>query len=132
MLFRSTDYLDERFYKKNPSKHNINKFSSGGEEALKIANKKHDVVSIKIYDKRETELPSVGLLKLKDAETGQLIWVDTSNSNVRERYLRWTRERESHLREIFTRSGVDAINIRTDQSYIKPLMNFFKKRGSRK
>jgi len=103
----------------------------GFEDALKIANKKHDVVAIKIYDKRETEMPSMGLVRLKDAETGKIMWVNTSNQRVRKEYETWNRTAENQLKEIFTKSGTDSVTLRTDQSYVKPLMNFFKRRGQR-
>ncbi|MFH1319462.1 MAG: DUF58 domain-containing protein [Bacteroidota bacterium] len=114
IAFLLTDFLDEGF-----------------EDALKIANKKHDVVAIRIYDKREIEIPPVGLIKLKDAETGKFMWINTFNKAVRQDYRKWNIKNESQLKEIFTKSGVDAVTIRTDQSYIKPLMNFFKRRGRR-
>jgi uncharacterized protein (DUF58 family) len=102
------------------------------EDALKLANKKHDVVALHIYDQRETELPNVGLMRIKDAETGEVLLVDTANSSVRERYRKnWTMH-ERKLFDAFSRSGVDKAKIRTDQSYVSPLMFLFKKRGSKK
>ena len=104
--------------------------NDGFEDALKIANKKHDMVAIRIYDNRETEMPPVGTIKLKDAETGKFMWINT-NKTVRKNYNTWNEKREQQLKEIFIKSGVDSIALRTDQSYIKPLMGFFKRRGSR-
>jgi uncharacterized protein (DUF58 family) len=101
------------------------------DNALKIAGKKHDLVALKIYDKREKEIPSLGLVKLKDAETENIISVDTSSRNVRESYNKWWLINESKLYEIFSKSGVDFVNIRTDEDYIKPLMRLFKKRGTK-
>ena len=103
--------------------------NDGFEDALKIANKKHDMVAIRIYDNRETEMPPVGTIKLKDAETGKFMWINT-NKTVRKNYNTWNEKREQQLKEIFIKSGVDSIALRTDQSYIKPLMGFFKRRGS--
>lgn len=103
----------------------------GFEEALKIANKKHDVVAINIYDMREQELPAIGLMRLADAETGSVIWVDTAKKQVRDNYKKWRQKTEESLKSIFRKSGVDSINIRTDQSYIQPLMNFFRIREKR-
>lgn len=102
---------------------------SGFENAVKIANKKHDLIAIKIYDERETKLPPIGIVKFKDAETGELKWVDTSNSNVRKQYADWWTESDKALEEIFKRSKVDSISLRTDEDYIRPLIKLFKKRG---
>ncbi|NOU59195.1 DUF58 domain-containing protein [Marinifilum caeruleilacunae] len=99
------------------------------ENALTIANKKHDVVALKIYDQREMELPSIGLIKIKDAETGEYSWVDTSNKKVRDRYAGWWRKQEENTTEVFKRSGVDVANIRTDQDYVRSLINLFQRRG---
>jgi uncharacterized protein (DUF58 family) len=97
-------------------------------DALKIANKKHDLVALRIYDKREQELPDIGLVKMIDAETGQLKWIDTSDKNVRTHFFVKAKEREGYLKEIFNKSGVDSTNINTAESYIKPLINLFKRR----
>lgn len=97
-------------------------------DALKIANKKHDLVALRIYDKREQELPNVGLLKLVDAETGTLKWVDTSDKKVRTQYLANSKKHEASLKEMFNKSGVDTANINTEESYIVPLTNLFKRR----
>jgi len=98
------------------------------EESLKIVNRKHDVVGLRIYDRREAEIPSMGLVQLKDAETGALIWADTSNRKVRENYAQWWNNRQTALRDIFIRNGVDHVSIRTDEDYVKPLINLFKQR----
>jgi uncharacterized protein (DUF58 family) len=97
-------------------------------DALKIANKKHDLIALRIYDKREQELPNMGLVKFMDAETGAIRWVDTSDKNVRIHFLAAAKKREALLKETFNRSGVDAADINTAESYIKPLMNLFKRR----
>ena len=97
-------------------------------DALKIANKKHDLVALRIYDKREQELPNVGLIKLVDAETGELKWVDTSNKSVRTQFIVNAKKREAYLKETFNKSGVDTANINTVDSYIPPLTNLFKRR----
>jgi len=99
------------------------------ENALTIANKKHDVVALKIFDQREQELPSIGLIKIKDAETGEYSWVDTSNKKVRDQYAAWWRKQEADNTEVFKRSGVDVANIRTDQDYVRSLIALFKRRG---
>ncbi|MBR8534849.1 DUF58 domain-containing protein [Carboxylicivirga sediminis] len=98
------------------------------EDALKIANQKHDVVALKVYDKRETEIPSIGMIKLKDAETGQYHWADTSNRAVREAYSKWWRETDETTRRLFSKCGVDNVSVRTDDDYVKALISLFKKR----
>lgn len=97
-------------------------------DALKIANKKHDLVALRIYDKREMELPDVGLVKFMDAETGTLKWIDTSDKDVRIHFYAEAKKQEAFLKEIFNKSGVDSADINTAESYIKPLMNLFKRR----
>jgi uncharacterized protein (DUF58 family) len=109
--FIISDFLDERF-----------------EDALKIANQKHDVVALKVYDKRETELPPIGWMKLKDAETDKFMWVDTSSKQVRESYSKWWRDTDAKTKSIFRRCGVDNVSVRTDEDYVKALITMFKKR----
>lgn len=96
--------------------------------ALKIANKKHDLVALRIYDKREQELPDIGLVKIVDAESGNYKWMDTSDKKVRTHYAVNARKREDQLKEMFNKSGVDTANISTSESYIVPLTNLFKRR----
>ena len=103
----------------------------GFENAIKIANRKHDIIAVKIYDERETEIPNIGLIKVKNAETGKKIWVDTSDPKVRSNYLIWAKRTDKKLDNLFTRSGVDIAKIRTDQDYVKPLINLFKRREAR-
>lgn len=97
-------------------------------DALKIANKKHDLIALRIIDKKETQLPEVGLIKLKDNETGKHMWIDTSDKSFRKQFQINQLKFETDLKDAFSRSGIDATNIFTDESYIKPLMNLFKKR----
>jgi uncharacterized protein (DUF58 family) len=100
----------------------------GYARSLQIANNKHDVAALHVYDRRETSIPAVGLLRVKDAETGAERWIDTSKSRVREKYaMKW----ESHLeimKEIFTRAGVDSVSMRTGEDFVKPLLRLFKQR----
>ena len=98
------------------------------EKALRIANQKHDLVALQVYDHRETELPAIGLVKLKDAETGQFKWVDTSDRLVRESYSRWWTTRDQQVQTIFAKSGVDSVKVRTDEDYVRSLITLFKKR----
>jgi uncharacterized protein (DUF58 family) len=104
---------------------------TGFESALTIANRKHDLVAIRIYDHRETELPGMGLVKMFDKEKGKALWVDTFDKRVRRNYSDWWNKHDQQLSRIFRRSGVDATTIRTDQDYVKPLVNLFKLRESR-
>ncbi len=97
-------------------------------DALKIANKKHDLVALRIIDKTETELPKVGLIKLKDNESGKLIWVDTNDKSFRKLFATNQLKFEDDLKDIFNRAGIDATKILTHESYIKPLINLFKNR----
>lgn len=98
------------------------------EDALKIANRKHDLVALRIYDRREAELPPIGLTQVKDAETDKYVWVDTSSKKVRDTYAQWWNNKQASLNEIFNKSGVDNVMIRTDEDYVKPLMKLFKHR----
>jgi uncharacterized protein (DUF58 family) len=100
----------------------------GYARSLQVANNKHDVAALHIFDQRETTLPPVGLIRVLDAETGKERWIDTSRRRVRESYaIKW----ESHvemMKEIFTRAGVDHVSLQTGADYVKPLMRLFKKR----
>ena len=97
--------------------------------ALTIANRKHDLVAIQVYDRRGAELPPVGLMKVRDAETGVEQWIDTSSKTVRRLHHDWWMSRQSALNESFARSGVDSVSVRTDQDYVKALMELFAKRN---
>lgn len=99
------------------------------ENALSIANNRHDVVALRIYDERETELPNIGMIKLKDAETGNYTWVDTSDRNARYIYRKWWHNHTDQLENSFKKSGVDNVSISTNHDYVKSLMGLFKKRG---
>jgi uncharacterized protein (DUF58 family) len=101
----------------------------GYERALKIANRKHDLVALRIYDPREQELPAMGLVPFRDAETDELRWVNTSSHTVRRNYKARALEQQAYMKDLFRRSGVDHASIATTESYIKPLMNLFKRRG---
>jgi uncharacterized protein (DUF58 family) len=111
IAFLISDFLDTKFA-----------------DALKIANKKHDVIALRIFDKREQEIPNVGLIKLMDSETGTIKWIDTSDKKVRLHYAVNAKKHETLLKDIFNKSGVDTANINTVESYIPPLTNLFKRR----
>ena len=97
--------------------------------ALTIANRKHDVVAIQVYDRRIEDLPNVGLMKVRDAETGHMQYIDTSSSVFRRVHHDWWIKKQTQLNEIFTKSNVDSVSIRTDQDYVKSLLNLFAKRN---
>ena len=96
--------------------------------ALTIANRKHDVVAIQVYDKRMEELPNVGLMKVLDAETGRTMYIDTSSKAVRAAQKSWFDGNSARMKECLTRSRVDSTSIRTDQDYVKALMGLFDRR----
>jgi uncharacterized protein (DUF58 family) len=98
-------------------------------QQLTIANNKHDVVAIQVYDKRGCELPNIGLMKVVDAETGYEQYVDTSSKKVRETYRRYWMKRQADLKETFAKSNVDSVSIATDEDYVRSMMGLFKQRG---
>mgnify|MGYP000564022274 CR=1 FL=1 len=100
----------------------------GFKDALTIANRKHDVVAIQVYDKRETELPRAGLVKLRDAERGKEVWVDTSSRRVRDGYAVWWSERQKRMEDSLKKSRVDMVSVATDEDFVIALMNLFKRR----
>lgn len=105
--------------------------STGYEKALRVANKKHDLVALTITDPREVSLPEVGFIELEDAETGEVVLVDTFRAEVREMFQqRASREVEERAR-IFRTMNVDHVDIRTHQSYVEPLIRFFRMRAKR-
>jgi len=106
--------------------------SSSFEKPLRIASNKHDIVGLRIYDKREDSLPNVGLVPMQDAETDDIIFVDTSNKEVRTIFAENRAIKIKAIKKSFSTSGLDLINITTGNDYIKPLINFFKNRGKKK
>ncbi len=102
---------------------------SSFDDALTIANRKHDVVAVQIYDKRETEMPAVGLIKVKDAETGERIWINTNDSRLRKLYSDTWNERQILLQQTFQKSKIDSVSINTDDDYVKALIRLFKLRN---
>ena len=98
-------------------------------DALTIANRKHDVVAIQVYDRRETELPAVGLVKMKDAETGYERWIDSSSSSVRNMYGEWWKRRQEEMTQLFNKCRVDSVSIRTEDDYVRSLLTLFHKRN---
>ena len=111
--FVFSDYIDKGNYR----------------HALTIANKKHDMVTIQIFDERETEMPKIGLVKIKDAESGKEKYVDTDSLRVRDAYKQWWDKRQAEMNDAFRRSRVDSVSIRTDEDYVKALIELFNKRS---
>lgn len=94
-----------------------------------MANRKHDIVAIQVYDRRMADLPDVGLMKVCDAETGHEQYIDTSSRKVRQAHHDWWKNRQNALQRMFTKSNVDSVSIRTDQDYVSSLMTLFAKRN---
>lgn len=111
--FLLSDFIDEKDFR----------------QALTIANRKHDVVAVQVYDRRVAELPDVGLMQVRDAETGEEMLIDTSSKKVRNQHAAWWRGQQNRLRDTFTRSGVDNVSVRTDQDYVAALMGLFRQRS---
>ena len=111
--FLISDFIDEGDYR----------------NAITIANKKHDVAAIQVYDRRVAELPKIGLIKVRDSESGEEFFVDTSSSSVQRAQREWWKKQKEKLENTLSRSGVDYVSIRTDGDYVKALMSLFAQRG---
>jgi uncharacterized protein (DUF58 family) len=111
IVFLISDFLDDKYF-----------------EPLSHVAKKHDVIGMKIYDKLDKELPAVGLMQLHDVEQGKAVWVDTSDKEMGKTYQERAEHFHKNFEQSFGKAGADKLNIRTDESYVHVLMNFFKKR----
>jgi uncharacterized protein (DUF58 family) len=98
------------------------------QDALRIANRKHDVVALQITDRRESSLPPVGLIKLRDAETNQEVWVNTSDRELRKKYSEWWLRYQDNLQGLLSKCKVDSAILSTGEDFVKPLMKMFEKR----
>lgn len=109
----------------------ISDFIDNGEyrNAMTIANRKHDLVAIQVYDRRLAELPEIGLVKFRDAETGEEMYIDTSSSKVQEAQRQWWNEQCKKRDDVLKKSRVDSVSISTEQDYVKALLNLFAKRS---
>ena len=96
---------------------------------LSIASRKHDVTAIQVYDKRDTQLPNIGLMRITDAELGTDKWIDTGSQKVRQAYSKWWYERQQYMTGTAQKCKVETASIATDEDYVKALMALFKKRG---
>lgn len=103
--------------------------TDGYEHTLKIAANKHDITGIRIYDQREESIPSLGMVQIEDEETGELKLINTSSKKIRRNYEAYYKDRVVYYEETFKRSGSGVINVRTDESYVKKLLGYFKRRG---
>lgn len=97
----------------------------GQTSPIVIASRKHDLSAIQIYDRRDAEMPNVGLLKVKDPETGARVWSDTSLASVRNAYGQAWRDQQEALENVYTKTGMNHVSIRTDEDYVKALMRLF-------
>lgn len=111
IVFVLSDFIMPEFYK-----------------PMQIASGKHDVVAVRVYDKREAELTDIGFVRIKDAETGEERWIDTSPKSNRARYAFWWNQHSLNIRNTFRRCGVDYAEIHTEEDYVRPLINLFKRR----
>lgn len=113
MAFLISDFIDDHDYY----------------QPMSIAARKHDVTAIQVYDKRDADLPSVGLIRVSDLETGGECWIDTSSSKVRKAYGKWWYDRQQSMTETMNRCRVDCASVATDEDFVKALMAMFRQRG---
>ena len=114
VVFLISDFLDDSYLR-----------------SLKIANKKHDLITIQLLDPVELELPDMGLLKVEDPETGETFWIDTSSQKSMKQLRKEIAIKQSNFRKEIKKSGIDLISISTDEDFVDPLMSFFKSRENR-
>ena len=98
-------------------------------QSLMIASRKHDLVTLQVYDKRDCEMPNVGLVKMRDLETGETAWIDTSSKSVRKTYAKAWYDRQQWISSVMTKSGVDMTSIATDEDFVKALLGMFRRRS---
>ena len=130
---RGTDMAQALQYFSNAQKRHctaflISDFIGSGAiyKPLLIASNRHEVNAIQIYDRREAELPNIGLVKFRDAETGNEVWIDTAIDTVRQDYAQAWRSNQDEIEQLFTRTGVSHVSVRTDEDYVKVLMQLFR------
>lgn len=111
IVFVLSDFMDEEY-----------------SDTLRIIGKKHDITGIRVYDAKEEQLPSLGMIQVEDAETGGISWVNTQSRNLRLAYGAYYKERAAYFVDSFTKAGCGTIDCRTDQSYVKKLLGYFKRR----
>jgi len=96
---------------------------------LKIASGRHDITGIRIYDKHEEAIPNIGMVQMEDEETGEFMLVNTASKKVRQNYSKFYNEKVNYFKDSFTKSGAGVIDCRVDESYVKKLLGYFKRRG---
>ncbi|RKU39369.1 DUF58 domain-containing protein [Candidatus Poribacteria bacterium] len=110
----------------------ISDFNDAGyEKQLRLSSKRHSLIAIALQDRREVELPNVGLIELADAESGETVVIDTRSEAARQSYRELNQRTDAERRQVFRASQIDSIHIRTDESYVKPLIRFFRQRAAR-
>lgn len=114
-MFMISDFIDKHDYSK----------------ALSLARNKHDVMAVQVYDKRDSVMPDVGLMRITDLENGLTRWIDTSSSKVRKTYAKWWYDRQQQMSETLKKSRVNFTSVATDEDYVKALMGLFKNRTSK-
>ena len=105
---------------------------TGYEKQLRLSSKRHSLIAVTLQDRRELELPDVGLIELEDAESGETMVVDTRSEEARQLYTELNQRAHAERRQVFRANQIDAIDIRTDESYVKPLIRFFRQRAARR
>ena len=125
MKRRSTVFVLSDFFVRPEVKEHGEAF----EHSLTMCNRKHDMVAIQVYDQRAKILPDIGLMKVRDAETGHEMFIDTSSKKLRLAHTRYFMERQNFLQQTFTKSNVDWTSIATSDDYVKALLMLFKQRG---
>ncbi len=98
-------------------------------DALNIVSRKHDLICLRVFDRREKVIPPVGLMRFRDAETGQTYWVDTSDKKLQKTVNQWSNKHDEFLEEIFSRARVDRVEIPTDKDFVPPLKRLFRQRS---
>jgi uncharacterized protein (DUF58 family) len=118
--FLISDFIDGTFYLEASRSRNLEV------SPVVIASRKHDLSAIQIYDRRDAELPDAGLLKVRDPETGARVWADTSLRSVRNAYAQAWETQQATLESIYTKTGINHVSMRTDEDYVKKLMQLFR------
>lgn len=127
-LANALEYLNN-IVKKRSIVFVLSDFLTGAyETALRVASKRHDVIGLHLYDRSEYQLPDVGLLKMKDLESGKTILIDTSSRKVRKEYEQYFAKKKKTFKQLFQKMGLDTIEVQVKEDYVKVLRNFFKKR----
>ena len=98
-------------------------------QTLKISAGRHDITGIRIYDRHEENIPNLGMVQMEDEESGELVLVNTSSRKTRTNYSRFYEEKVAYFKDAYTKSGAGVIDCRTDESYVKKLLGYFKRRG---